>query len=83
VPRIASSLKNLSWLPIEKRIEEKILALTYNAQNGFAPSYLAELLNDLILVRALRSPDAPTLAVSLIKLKTVGYRSFSSSGSWV
>ena len=67
-------------LPIEKRIEEKILTMTFKARNGIAPSYLAELLRDYTPVRALRSSDNPTMAVPTFKLKTVGDRSFCSSG---
>jgi len=55
---------------------KKMLTLTFNARNGVAPSYLAEPLKDHGPVRALRSSDFPSLAVSTFKLKTVGYRSF-------
>jgi len=34
---------NLSWLPIEKRIE-KILALTYKVEHVLAPTYLTKLI---------------------------------------
>jgi len=57
-----------------------MLALTYQVRNGLAPSYLAELLNDFVPGRALRSSDTLTLAVPLFKLKTVADRSFSSAG---
>jgi len=39
-------LKELRWLPIERRIDEKSFAMTFNARNSVAPSYLAELLRD-------------------------------------
>ena len=77
---VSPLLKELRWLPIEKRIEEKILTITFKAHNAFAPSYLAELLRDFTPARALRSSDFPTLAVPLFKLKTVGDRSFCSAG---
>jgi len=54
--------------------------MTFKARNGVAPSYLAELLRDYTPVRSLRSSDYPTLAVPTFKLKTVGDRSFCSSG---
>jgi len=60
--------------------EEKMLTMTFKARNGFAPSYLAELLRDYSPLRALRSSNNPTLAVPTFKLKTVGDRSFCASG---
>ncbi len=77
---VSPLLKELHWLPIEKRIEEKILTITFKARNAFAPSYLTELLRDFTPVRTLRSSDFPTLAVPSFKLKTVGDRSFCSAG---
>ncbi len=57
-----------------------MLKLTFKTRIGLAPSYLAELLNDFVPVRALRSSDSPALAVPHFKLKTVGDRSFCSVG---
>ena len=37
-------LKQLHWLPVNQRINYKILLLTYKALNGQAPSYITELL---------------------------------------
>lgn len=77
---VSPLLKELRWLPIEKRIELKILTLTLKARSAFAPSYLAELLKDYMPTRVLRSSALPTLAVPPFKLKTVGDRSFCSAG---
>ena len=77
---ISPILKELRWLPIEKRIEEKVLTITFKARLGSAPSYLTELIRDFTPVRALRSSDFPSLAVPTFKLKTVGDRSFCSTG---
>ena len=41
---ISSVLRNLHWLPVTKRIEFKILTITYKALNGMAPSYICDLL---------------------------------------
>ena len=41
---ISPIMKNLHWLPIEERIDYKILTLTYRCLNGGAPSYLSEIL---------------------------------------
>jgi len=77
---VSPLLKELRWLPIKRRIEENTLTMTFKARNGFAPSYLAELLRDYRPVRALRSSDFPSLAVPTFKLKTVGDRSRCASG---
>jgi hypothetical protein len=77
---ITPLLEQLKWLPIEKRIEEKILTLVFKARNGLCPSYLTDLLHDYVPSRTLRSSDTPTLAVPNFKLKTVGDRSFCSVG---
>ena len=40
---ISLTLKELHWLPIEARVEFKILLLTFKALNGTAPLYLSNL----------------------------------------
>jgi len=54
--------------------------MTFKARNDAAHSYLNELLRDFTPVRASKSSDFQILAVSNSKLKTVGDRSFCSSG---
>ena len=41
---IMSLLIKLHWLPVEQRINFKILLFTYKIVNGLAPMYLSELL---------------------------------------
>ena len=77
---VSPLLDQLKWLPVDKRIEQKILTLVFKACNGICPSYLADLLEDYVPTRSLRSSDTPTLKVPNFKLKTVGDRSFSSVG---
>jgi len=72
--------KTISWLPIEKRIERKILTSTYKSRNDLAPSNLAELFNDFVPSGMPKSSDSPALAVPFCKFKTVGDRFFSSAG---
>ena len=55
-------LKSLHWLPIDKRIEYKILLTTHKARTGIAPEYLNDLLKPYRPPRALRS-----LNLSLLK----------------
>eukprot|EP00914_Ancora_sagittata_P031360 GHVO01063386.1.p1 GENE.GHVO01063386.1~~GHVO01063386.1.p1 ORF type:complete len:293 (+),score=11.57 GHVO01063386.1:110-988(+) len=43
---ITPTLKEIHWLPVPKRIEFKILLLTFKCIQGLAPSYLSELLKE-------------------------------------
>ena len=77
---ITPLLQQLDWLPINKRIEEKTLKVTFKSLNGLCPAYLSDLLNKKLHSRSLRSADGHRLATPLLKLRTVGDRSFSSVG---
>nr|XP_033957654.1 uncharacterized protein LOC117460383 [Pseudochaenichthys georgianus] len=74
---ITPVLAALHWLPIEHRIEFKILLLAYKALNGQAPSYLKELIIPYCPTRALRSKNAGLLVVPRIFKSTMGARAFS------
>ena len=50
-------LRELHLLPVEHRIRNKILLLTYKALNGHAPQYLAALISNYVPLRPLRSED--------------------------
>ncbi len=52
---ITPVLMDLHWLPVEQRIEYKILLLTYKSLNGMAPKYLSDLLHRHNPTRQLRS----------------------------
>ena len=41
---ITPVLRELHWLPVEKRIDFKICVLTYKCVHGLAPSYLSEMI---------------------------------------
>jgi hypothetical protein len=47
--------RGLHWLPVRDRIVFKLLLITYKIRLGLAPEYLAELVNDYIPTRTLRS----------------------------
>ena len=51
-------LKELSWLPIEKRINFKIAVLTFKCRNGCAQKYLSDLIANYVPVRSLRPSDS-------------------------
>ena len=42
--RITETMYDLHWLPVERRIQFKLLLVTYKALNGLAPVYLSSLL---------------------------------------
>ncbi|XP_072019637.1 uncharacterized protein [Amphiura filiformis] len=75
----------LHWLPIEERIQFKILLLTYKAFHGIAPPYLSELISLYIPPRGLRS-ETFAFRISRIndhlqivrsRTKTYGERAFA------
>ena len=39
------ALKKLHWLPIQQRIEHKILMITFKSITGMAPKYLQDLIS--------------------------------------
>lgn len=76
---ISPILKDLHWLPIEKRIQYKLLILTYRCLHNRAPIYLKELIVSYTPSRNLRSVDKLFLSTPNTKLKTFGDRAFSVS----
>ena len=77
---VESVLQELHWLPIAKRIEFKILLITYKCLHGLAPMYLAELLTKYTPSRNLRSSTLDLLdPPSDVKTCTYGQRSFASA----
>ena len=73
---ITPVLKDLHWLPIRKRIEFKILLLTFKCMQGCAPLYLRELLVKQASTRTLRSNTKNLLQIPLTNLKRYGDRAF-------
>ena len=76
---ITPILQELHWLPIEQRIEYKILLVTFKAMQGAAPQYIRDMLKPKLAPRALRSSEANLLAVPTTRTKTYGDRAFSAS----
>ena len=60
---ITPVLKDLHWLPVEQRIEYKVLLLTYKALHGKAPAYISQLLSLYTPTRPLRSQNKNLLKV--------------------
>ena len=68
---------DLHWLPIEQRIEYKILLTTFKSLHELAPQYITELLSPKLTPRPLRSSDANLLAIPQSRTKTYGDRAFA------
>ena len=73
-------LKELHWLPIEQRIQHKILLITHKALSGQAPKYIQELIKIKTACRQLRSGSSGRLLPTPnIKKETFDSRSFSQA----
>ena len=74
-------LEKLHWLPISKRIKNKVACTCSNAINGSGSAYLSELLHVYTTSRTLRpSCDTRMLKIQQYKRKTHGFRNFSCFG---
>ena len=76
---ISPVLRELHWLPVEHRINYKILLLTYKALNGHAPQYLAALISKYVPPRPLRSEDQCLLNSPRWRLEAFGKRASSKA----
>ena len=74
-------LKQLHWLPVNQRINNEILLLTYKALNGLAPSYISELLEPYTPARNPRSSSKNFLRIPPV---SYGHRCFffAAPGLW-
>ena len=68
--------KDLHWLPVEARIEFKILTLTWKAYHTIGPKYLTELLHEKQRSHSTWSTDDYLLDIPTTRLVTCGDRSF-------
>ena len=74
---IAPVLKNLHWLPVEYKINYKILLMAYKAEHGMAPTYLSILLSPYKPGRSLRSEGKYFLTIPRYRLESFGKRYFA------
>lgn len=82
---ITPVLTQLHWLPVNQRINDEILLLTYKALNGQTPSYIIELLEPYYSpTRNLRSSSKNLLKTPPVKLVSCGHKCFSPAApsSW-
>ena len=76
---ITNKRKDLHWLPIEARIQYKLLLLTWKCIHNQAPDYLKDLISLRPSVRLLRSNDTNVLETSNNHVNSWGKRSFEIS----
>ena len=79
---ISHVLVSLHWLPIRKRVQFKILLITFKALNGLAPAYLSGLLSLYSPTRQLRSSEGNLLTIKRVN-STFGERAFSNSAPYL
>ena len=73
---ISPVLESLHWLPVEERINFKVLCHAYNVKHDHAPEYLCNILKPYVPQRSLRSSDKNNFIVPRSNL-LLGERAFS------
>ena len=81
---MSHALMELHWLPVDKRIEYKLLLYTYKALHCLEPGYLCKLVVPYEPKRVLRSAESNLLTVPQGKPGKYGSRSFvwASANLW-
>ena len=74
---ITPVLASLHWLPVNFRIDFKILLFVFKALHGLAPVYITSLLKPHAPSRSLRSANQSLLVVPKTRLKSRGDQAFS------
>ena len=77
---ITPVLEELHWLPVDRRIDNKILLYAYKALNGLAPEYLCNMVELYAPDRVLRSASQ-NLLVPLGKHCQYGMRTFAMAAA--
>lgn len=76
---ITLMLASLHWLPVNQRIDFKILLIVFKALNGAAPSYISGMLTEYTPDRSLRSSSKGLLTIPIIQSKSA-HGAFSHYG---
>ena len=77
---ITDAMKKLHWLPIESRIQYKVLVFVHACVHNIAPPYLSSLLTSYVPSREMRSSGKLILHQSIPNMVTYGKRSFAYGG---
>ena len=78
---ISPTLKDLHWFPVIRRMDHKIMSITFGCMKGTAPSYIRELISKHEPTRELRSSSQALLKIPSVnghKRKYFRARSFES-----
>jgi hypothetical protein len=78
---ISPVLRSLHWLPVEKRIDFKMLILTHKALSGNSPVYLINQIEPHKPVRSLRSSTLHLITVPQYRTVSYGNRTFPYSAA--
>ena len=78
---MSRALKGLHWLPVNKRVEYKLLLYTYKALHDLALGYLCELVVPYVPRRVLRSAELNLLTVPPGKPGRYESRSFARASA--
>ena len=77
---ITDAMKKLHWLPIESRIQYKVLVLVHACVHNITPPYLSSLLTSYVPSREMRSSGKLILHQPIPNMVTYGKRSFAYGG---
>ena len=78
---ITPVLRDLHWLPVERRIMFKVLVLAYKTIHQQAPPYMSDMLEVNRPTRALRSANSLSLVIPRVRTVRFGDREFASAAS--
>ena len=77
---ITDAMKKLHWLPIESRIQYKVLVLVHACVHNIAPPFLSSLLTSYVPSREMRSSGKLIIHQPIPNMVTYGKRSFAYGG---
>ena len=77
---ITDAMKKLHWLPIESRIQYKVLVLVHACVHNISPPYLSSLLTSYVPSREMRSSGKLILHQPIPNKVTYGKRPFAYGG---
>ena len=78
---VSPVLRSLHWLPVEYRIQYKLLTYVFRVLKGVSPQYLRELVAQYNPVRDLRSSSSFQLTCAKSQTITYGRRNFTSASA--
>ena len=78
---LTDAMKKLHWLPIESRIQYKVLVLVHACVHNSAPPYLSSLLTSYVPPREIRSSGKLILHQPIPNMVTYGNRSYAYGGT--